>query len=177
MRRSGGNFTAREGPAPVLTQGRMVCGWTFGEGPVRPKSGRGNWDDIQEGAFSTVEVQKSLCELRSHLCHVPGTLQKSFRSLSSLNVLVNEGSNICLEELSFIHSFECFLTALCQALCVVWRNRNSKIIRQAVHILVWRRMGKPRDPLTEGLTTGRGFLDSSWDFRKISWGTEASTLV
>lgn len=110
MRRSGGDFTAREGPAPVLTQGRMVCGWTFGEGPVRPKSGRGNWDDIQEGAFSTVEVQKSLCGLRSHLCHVPGTLQKSFRSLSSLNVLVNEGSNICLEELSFVRSFECFPT-------------------------------------------------------------------
>lgn len=67
MRRSGGDFTAREGPAPVLTQGRMVCGWTFGEGPVRPKSGRGNWDDIQEGAFSTVEVQKSVWVEKSPL--------------------------------------------------------------------------------------------------------------
>lgn len=118
MRRSRGDFTAREGPVqrtparapPVLTQGRMVCGWTFGEGRVWPKSGRGNWDEIQEGAFSTAEIQKSLCGLRSHLCHVPGTLQKLLRSLNSLNVLVNEGSSISLEELSFIHSFECFLT-------------------------------------------------------------------
>lgn len=95
---------------PVLTQGRIVCGWTFGEGPVLPKSDRGNWDEIQEGAFSTAEIQKSLCGLRSHLCHVLGTLQKSFRYLNSLNVLVNEGSNIYLEELPFIHLFECFLT-------------------------------------------------------------------